>query len=147
MDDKKSQLPGFFEHTFMDLVRAVDSFFDQSLHAAESFSQKNAIPIDVYESNGEIVVEAVLPDVDENQIRIDRSGRQLRILIEQQQLREVNDEGRDYYSRTHFRKTREQMIELPFEADVTSSRASFHNGVLKVVFQKRGPLESIQIER
>ncbi|MYL28298.1 Hsp20 family protein [Halobacillus halophilus] len=146
MDDKKSQLPDFFEHTFMDLIRAVDSFFDHSLQGVEPLFQGGSFPVDIYETNGEIVVEAVLTDVQENQIRIDRSGRQLRILIEQQQMREVNDEVRDYYRRTHFLKSREQTVELPFEADPNSSRASFQNGVLKVVFHKRGPLESIPIE-
>ncbi|GEN54187.1 Hsp20/alpha crystallin family protein [Halobacillus faecis] len=136
MDDKHKQLPDLFDKSFRDIVKAFDSFFDESIKHVHDFFQQTTIPVEVFETDRDVTVEAYLPNVSREQIRIDRSGNQLRIRVDERQLREVKNEEAHYYHRSHSLSQRERVVTLPFAVAETASSASFKGGVLTIVFPK-----------
>lgn len=136
MDDKHKQLPDLFDQSFRDIVKAFDSFFDESIKHVHDFFQQTTIPVEVFETDRDVTVEAYLPNVTREQIRIDRSGNQLRIRVDERQIREVKDEDAQYYNRSHAISQKERVVTLPFAVADTASSASFKGGVLTIVFPK-----------
>lgn len=136
MDDKHKQLPDLFDQRFRDIVKAFDSFFDESIKHVHEFFQQTTIPVEVFETDRDVTVEAFLPNVNREQIRIDRSGNQLRIRVDERHIREVKDEDAHYYNRSQSLSQRERMVTLPFAVADTASSASFKGGVLTIVFPK-----------
>ncbi|MBN9652805.1 Hsp20/alpha crystallin family protein [Halobacillus sp. GSS1] len=136
MDDKNKQLPDLFDQSFRDIIKAFDSFFDDSIKHVHDFFQQHTIPVEVFETNRDVTVEAYLPNVTREQIRIDRSGNQLRIRVDERQLREVKDEETHYYNRSHSLSQKERVVTLPFAVADAASSASFKGGVLTIVFPK-----------
>ncbi|WP_226578656.1 Hsp20/alpha crystallin family protein [Halobacillus litoralis] len=147
MDDKNKYLPGLFDQHFHEMVKAVDSFFGDSLKHVSQFFEQSIIPIEVFETAVDFKIEAYLPHVEREQIRIDRAGSRLRILVEEQMIREVNDEKKAYYNQSQSFSKRERIIPLPFDVADTSSSASFKNGVLTIVFPKKSStIDLIDVE-
>ena len=136
MDEKHNQLPDLFDQRFKDMVKAVDSFFDESIKHVSHFFQQVTIPVEVFETNHDVTVEAYLPNTSKDQIRIDRSGNQLRIRVENRYMKEVNDRDASYYNRSQSFSQKERIVTLPFAVADTASSASFEGDVLKIVFAK-----------
>ncbi|SEH72262.1 Molecular chaperone IbpA, HSP20 family [Halobacillus karajensis] len=137
MDDKHKHLPDLFDQRFREMVKAVDSFFDESIKQVNHFFQQSTIPVEVFESDKEVTIESYLPNVKREQIRIDRSGNQLRIRVEDRYLHEVKDDEAHYYNRSHSISQKERVLTLPFAVADTASSASLNDDVLTIVFPKR----------
>lgn len=137
MDDKHKQLPDLFDQHLQDMVKAVDSFFGESIKHVNHFFQQSTIPVEVFESNTDVTIEAYLPGVKKDQIRIDRFGNQVRIRVEERFVKEVNSEDLSYYNKQQATRQKERVVTLPFASAENSSSASFKNEVLTVVFPKQ----------
>ncbi|SFJ94705.1 Molecular chaperone IbpA, HSP20 family [Halobacillus dabanensis] len=136
MNEKHDQLPDLFDQRFKDMVRAVDSFFDESIKHVSQFFQQATIPVEVFETDQDVTVEAYLPNIRKDQIRIDRAGNQLRIRVEDSYMKEVKDEDVSYYNRSESFSQRERIISIPFGVADTASSASFKGDILRIVFPK-----------
>ncbi|HHX22914.1 MAG: Hsp20/alpha crystallin family protein [Tepidanaerobacteraceae bacterium] len=121
---RKGILPGFFDLNF-----DTDDFLDMF--------NFNPIRVDVKETENEYTVEADLPGYDKNNIEIRYENNSLVISAEHD---EVTEEKRDNYIH-HERRRGNFTRSIPFPDDIKSDsiKASYKNGVLKVVLPKVAP--------
>jgi HSP20 family protein len=125
---------------FSALVSPEDLFrqFRRPLASAETEGMTAWAPaVDIYEREGEIVVEAELPGLDSKDIDVSVEEGMLTIKGQRKAEREVKEEN--YYrverSSGYFRRS----MRLPAEADEEKVNASYDNGVLTVTVPKEEP--------
>ena len=90
--------------------------------------------VDVYESNGSIVVKAELPGVDKNDISVDVKGRVLTLRGERSNDKEVKEDN--FYRKERFYGKFQRAFTLPMEVDPEQIKAEYKDGVLKVEVPK-----------
>ncbi|TYP53301.1 Hsp20/alpha crystallin family protein [Thermosediminibacter litoriperuensis] len=123
---RRSFFPAVFE---FDVESFLDNFFD-SIYP-------QAIRIDMRETESEYIVEADMPGYDKNSIEIRYENNLLTISGQQD---EFTEEKRDNYihrerRRGSFRRT----IPVPENVDAEKIKASYNNGVLRVILPKITP--------
>jgi len=90
--------------------------------------------LDVTETKGDLLVKAELPGIDPQDIEISLDEGVLTIKGEKKQEKEEKEEGYHLIERNYGSFTRS--IQLPKEVQSDKIKASFKNGVLKVVLPK-----------
>ena len=90
--------------------------------------------VDVYESNGNIVLKAELPGVDKKDISVDVKGRVLTLKGERSSDKEVKEEN--FYRKESFSGTFQRTFTLPMEVDPEKIKAEYKDGVLKIEVPK-----------
>jgi HSP20 family protein len=93
-------------------------------------------PLDLYETDNEVVVEASLPGVKPEDVDITISGDTLAIRGETKREEEEKDEKRNYYRRETWYGTVARAITLPTQIDGDKAEATFEHGVLKLRIPK-----------
>jgi HSP20 family protein len=93
-------------------------------------------PVDIYQTDDDIVVEAAMPGVKPDDIDISITGDTLTIRGKVSEEREEGGEGRQYHLRErrfgHFYRS----LRLPSSLDADKAEAEFDNGVLKLRLPK-----------
>ena len=106
--DKNKQYPKKFDkEPFGDLMKSMNDFFHQKpvrklLDSIDDFFDHPfpmlQIPVDMYETENELVIKADLPGIKREQISIEFIGNQLIISINHtEQLEETNTKRNYYY--------------------------------------------------
>ncbi len=90
--------------------------------------------VDVYESNGNIVLKAELPGVDKKDISVDVKGRILTLKGERSSDKEVKEDN--YHRKERFYGKFQRAFTLPMEVDADKIKAEYKDGVLKVEVAK-----------
>ena len=90
--------------------------------------------IDVRESDKEIVIEAGLPGMKNEDIEVSISNGALTIKAERREEKERNRRG--FYSLARLFSVFERTIPLPDDVDIDHVEASFKRGVLRVILPK-----------
>ena len=90
--------------------------------------------VDIYEKDEMIVVEAELPGIEKEKIKVDVKGRLLTLSGEHVREDETKEEGR-YRRERRFGKF-ERTFKLPFEVTEEHIDASYTNGVLVLKIEK-----------
>jgi HSP20 family protein len=85
---------------------------------------------DVYEEDGNLIVEVSLPNFSENDIEVSVRDGGLEIKAEHQEHQE--NRRRKYLVRETSNKSFYRYINLPPEAQVDQAQTSFNNGILRV---------------
>jgi HSP20 family protein len=123
----------------VSLRDALDRLFERRL--AQSFSDwperaesGRAVSVDVYESNGNVVVNAELPGLKPEDVDISLSDNRLTIKGEFQSEDE-GERGNVYYQERHYGKF-ERSFTLPTGIDTDAIDAEFEDGVLTVTLPK-----------
>jgi HSP20 family protein len=119
------------------LRQTVDRLFDDirpwrpfsGWEAGESY-----FPVDLYETNDEIVVKASLPGVKPEDIDISVTGQVLTLKGEVRE--DVEEKGRNYYRRERRAGTFVRQLSLPTEVDSAKADAVFEHGVLRLTLPK-----------
>jgi len=93
-------------------------------------------PVDVYETDDEVVVKAVMPGVKADEINISVDRDVLTLRGETRSEQEEKDEKRDY----HFREIRyaryARSMRLPTLVDSDKAKAEFEDGILTLTLPK-----------
>ena len=110
--------------------------------APPRFSNPTCSPI--YEKDNVIVVDADMPGITKDDIRLDVKGKQLTIGYERKDEKEVKDEQL-YRKEKRYGKF-ERTFSLPFAIDAERVSARYENGVLKLQIQKPEEQQQKQIE-
>jgi HSP20 family protein len=139
---------------FADLasVDPFNQFFNQSLspfglvrNREQSLTSPSFLPpVDVYEDEHTITVQAELPGIDEKDIDVRVENSVLTISGER---RLENEEKRENYhrrERSYGRFTRS--FTLPSTVDPENINAEFNNGLLKITLNKRAEAKPKQIK-
>jgi HSP20 family protein len=121
-------------------MRRMQDMFDRMMDRAlvespyfEGFFQ-GGVPIDVYQTSDNVIVEATTPGVKPEDIQISITGDTLNIRGEVSEERE--DEGVQYHVRERRFSSFSRTITLPTSVDADKADADFENGVLKLTLPK-----------
>ena len=118
------------------LGRRMDSFFNQSFKHMNSIFDLRPFWVEVNESDSNFIVTAELPGYKREQIRVEVLGHYLRISVEDIDKNEEVDKRKQLYSHRHVNQFKERMVNLPFEIPEKEMKASFNNGLLKLIIPK-----------
>lgn len=112
---------------FADVSRGIDS-------PSEMTASAWGVPVDIYESDDEIVVRAEIPGIDPKDVKLSLVGDQLQISGVRQ--REAQNEGRNYLrvERRYGNFTRAFTLNAPVVADQV--KASLCDGILEIHLPK-----------
>ncbi len=121
-----------------DLQKEINRLFETSFSRLPQrfISEESFAPaIDLYEDENEYVVEAELPGLKQDEIKVSVEDDILTISGEKKREKEVKEEN--LYRSERFYGKFERQIVLPQNTDKENIKASYKNGVLKVVIPKK----------
>lgn len=119
-----------FDDAFYDIVRAMDSYMNQSIGKLRDFFTE--IDVNMYETDKDVVIEAYLPDYERNQIEIEVLGHQLRIAAEKSMSQEVRHEQYGSFNKEQSHRKVERYISLPFTISESHTRATKEGDILRI---------------
>ncbi|WP_026568898.1 MULTISPECIES: Hsp20/alpha crystallin family protein [Sediminibacillus] len=128
-----SQMEEYFKNApYNGLLSSIDSLFQQPMF------KKTSIAVDLYETPNEWVIEAEIPGVSKENIKIEPMGDRLKIaVIDDREAEETNDVN-NYYRRERMIEGVERIVQLPYTIKKNRTKAAYRNGVLTI----RGPKEA-----
>lgn len=100
----------------------------QELHASQAIGKDLAA--DMYEENGNLIVEMHVAGIAPDKIDISVEGDHLKIVGTRQEIQETKN--RDYYTKEIRRGSFERIIPLPAAVEKAKTRAEVRDGVLKI---------------
>ncbi len=129
------------------LRNAMDRVFDDSLFGpARAWREDGTLnlPIDMYQTDDDVVVKATMPGVNPDEVDISIQGDTLNISGEHKEEQETKEENYLYRERRYGSFSRSVMIPTVVEAD--KAEATFENGVLTLTLPKAEPAKAKQIK-
>jgi len=96
----------------------------------EPVTSRRIFPLNVYQKDNDVIVEASLPGIRPEDIDVSVSGRDLTIRAERKESKEVKDE--DYYYREIAAGRFMRQVTLPTEVQPDKGEATYENGVLRL---------------
>lgn len=129
----------------MSLREAMDRLFEESFTLGRRPDGGRAtFPIDMYERDDTIVVEADMPGVKPEDVDIQVRGDQL--MINAETRREEEKEQEQFYRRERMMRRYTRVIALPTAVKPDQAEASFENGTLRVRLPKAEEARARRIE-
>ena len=118
---------------------AMDRLFDDAFTRPFSLlrnggSSWSSLPIDMYQTNDDVVVKAVVPGFRPDQVQISVTGDVLTIRGEVKQ--EEENKERAWHIREHQFGSFERAVSLPVSVISDKATAEFENGVLTITLPK-----------
>ncbi len=130
------------------LRNAMDRLFDDSFVRPSAYLQVTdgsaVLPLDVFQTNNEVVVKASLPGFKPEEVDISITGDTLTIKGEHKEEKETKEE--DYWLRERRWGTVSRTLTVPVEIQNDKAEASFENGVLTLTLPKLKRLNPKQIK-
>lgn len=93
------------------------------------------LPLDVYESNGDLVVKAALPGIKPEQVSIHITEGMLEIHAESKEEKEMKDA--DYYLKEYTANTWHRSLRLPDNIKADKATARYNNGFLTLTVPRQ----------
>ena len=123
----------------VDLRRAFDRMFDdirpvRFVPANGGGSADSYFPVDLYDTEDDVVVKASLPGVKPEDIDISVTGDHLTLKAETKQ--ETEEKGQNWYRRERRAGSYVRQFQLPTEVQADKAVAEFEHGVLKLTLPK-----------
>ncbi len=123
------------EKTRSEMDRLLDTFlFGRPKTGGAIGEEEWQPPIDVAETENELIVNVEIPGVDPEEIDVSLSGDTL--LIRGEKKPETEEKGEDYHLLERNYGTFIRSIDLPVEVQNDKINASYKNGVLTIVLPK-----------
>ena len=124
---------------FMTLRDAMDRLFDDALtrpfsRIRNGGSTWSAFPIDMYQTNDDVVVQAVVPGFRPDEVHIQVTGDVLTIRGQLKQEEEKKE--RSWHLREHRLGSFERSVALPVPVVPDRANAEFENGILTITLPK-----------
>lgn len=130
----------------VSLRDAMDRLFEDSFVRLSRFLPVfgEYLPIDMYQTDNEVVVKAAIPGIKPDEVDISITGDTLTIKGEHREDKEVKDE--DYfYKECHF-GTISRTVTIPVKVKSDKAEAVFENGVLTLTLPKAEEVKPRQIK-
>ena len=131
----------------MSLREAMDRLFEDSFvrpTAWLSRSEYTGLPVEMYETEKEVVVKAPLPGFKPDEVDIELQNGVLSIRAEHKEERE--EKGATYHLR-EFRAGRfYRQVTLPTEVNADKAEATFEDGILILRFPKAAKAQARKIK-
>ena len=124
---------------FMTLRDAMDRLFDDAFTRPFSLTRNGgstwpAFPIDMYQTNDDVVVQAVVPGFRPGEVYIQVTGNLLP--IRGQLTQEEDKKERAWHLREHGFGSFERSVGLPVPVVPDRANAEFENGILTITLPK-----------
>ena len=129
-----------------DFRDTVDRLFYQGRpwRVATLRNPARVFPLDVYETEEDVVVKASLPGIKADDVDVSVTGDTL--VIKGEASGEESDETPNYYRQERRHGSFERALTLPVEVDADNAAATFENGVLELRLPKAPSVLSKTIE-
>jgi len=101
-------------------------------------------PVDLYETDDEVVVQASLPGVKAAEVQVSVTGKTLTVRAETEA--EQADERPNYHRQERRYGAFQRSLTLPVRVDADKANATFENGVLDLRLPKAPEVRSKTIE-
>ena len=126
--------------------RLFDDFFTPFVNVGDQVSEREVLglQVDIYEKDGMILVEADLPGIDKQDIKVDVRGKLITLGGERRSDEEIKEENS--YRRERRYGTFERTFSMPFEVDPETVNAKYENGTLRLEIPKPQEQQRKQIE-
>lgn len=121
----------------ISLRNAMDRLFEESFVRPTRFWPElgiEEIPIDMYQTDNDVVVKASLPGTKPDEVDISITGDTITIKGERKKEKEVKEENYFYKERRYGAFSRSIVLPLPVKGD--KAEATFDDGVLTVTIPK-----------
>ena len=129
-------------HDMLD--RVMDDSLRGELREGDFF--EGIAPIDIYQTDDQIVIEASMPGVDPDDIDISITGDTLTLRGDVRHVKDVNgDSDRRYHVRERRYRRYARSITLPSMVDADNADAEFENGILTLSIPKAEAAKPKQI--
>ncbi len=126
------------------LRNEIDNLFDKFIERPLGIiTGQVVVPVDIAETDSEIIVKSDLPGMDLNDIDVSISGDIL--TIKGQKKKDIEQAGKTYHVIERSYGEFSRSIRLPAKVDVEKVKASYKNGVLEIVMPKVEPLQTKKI--
>ncbi len=116
------------------LRREFDKLFEEFIPARAEKEEILAPPVDVYETDSEVVVKAELPGVKKEDIDVTIKENAVHIKAEKKEEKEEKTEN--VYRVERFYGTVERIVPLPTEVKSEEAKAEYKDGVLEIRIPK-----------
>jgi HSP20 family protein len=142
----RSPLNRFFEEAFWDPFR----LFEASLAPSMLEQRQLALPVDVSETDKEIMIEADIPGFDPKNIKVDVSNNMLTVSGIHEEKTDAKDKKWHRRERSYSYAEFTRQILLPDYADGNKAECKAKNGMLSIVIPKKPEAEpkrlSVRVE-
>jgi len=136
----------------LSLREAMDRLFEESFLRPGSFGVSDSasamLPLDMYETENDVVVKAAIPGVKPEDIEVTVTGDLLSIKGEFRAESEVKDEKRNYHRQERRFGSFCRQVTLPAGVNADACAADFENGVLTLTLPKveEAKVKKVQIK-
>lgn len=136
----------------LSLREAMDRLFEESFLRPGSFGVSDSasamLPLDMYETENDVVVKAAIPGVKPEDIEVTVTGDLLSIKGEFRTESEQKDEKRNYHRQERRYGSFCRQVTLPSGVNADACAADFENGVLTLTLPKveEAKVKKVQIK-
>ena len=120
---------GIFNEFFDDFLPPYALYQNQA-DGADSLGLK----VDIYRKDNAVIIDAELPGVEKENIRVDVKGRHVTLGGERKSDAEIKEQ--DCYRRERRYGKFERTFNMPFEVNSDAVKATFKNGILRLEISK-----------
>lgn len=127
----------FWESEFLSIKEEMDRIFEEFFGKPlipEREETPWLFPVDVIDTESQLIVLCDLPDINPKEISITVSDGKL--VISGERKKEYEWEIKGYFRSERFEGRFERVIPLPIDVFAEEAKASYKDGVLKIVFPK-----------
>lgn len=120
-----------------DPFREIEKFFSEAEEFFPAFLPTfkiSDIPVDIYETDENLVVEVGLPGFKPEEVKVHVEEDRLTINGNKEEKKEIKEEN--YYRKEIKKGSFKKVITLPYKVDENKGKAKFDNGILKITFPK-----------
>lgn len=136
---KGDKLPKLLQDpNLQNWLNTFDDFFKDPF---STLLPSNSFRVDLYETNTAFIVEAELPGVTKEQIKVEPLGDGVRISIESDSYSEERDEKQKYYRQERAYSSTSRVIKLPYHFSMENIKGKYENGILEITIPKQDRLE------
>jgi len=107
----------------------------RSLGSLASFEEIESFPVDISETENEIIVRADLPGFSKDEVSVNATEGTL--TIEAKHKEEKKEKGEKYYTVERKFGSFRRVISLPVEVESEKAKARMKDGVLEVILPKK----------
>ncbi|WP_377889074.1 Hsp20/alpha crystallin family protein [Alkalihalobacillus sp. R86527] len=132
---KGDKLPKILQDpNLQNWLNTFDDFFKDPF---SNLLPQQAFRVDLYETNTAFIVEAELPGISKDQIKVEPLGDGLRISIESDRFQEERNDKQKYYKQERAYSSTSRIIKLPYTFSMENMKGKYKNGILEIKIPKK----------
>jgi HSP20 family protein len=144
LDFNKKNLPDLFQGSVGDLIKSFDSFFNESMKYVGHYFSQPISDLTCYETGSDMVIEAALQNCRKEQIQIQMlRNSQVKISVEHISFTTAQNDKDEIILQNQSVQKVERIVTLPCSPGTGKIKATFKDGLLRVIIPKREQAETI----